>query len=138
MMRTSCIVLQFKTFMYMCFLFGGKTHLIELHSPRIAEYLISNSNTTRYPLLFQLYPVISGMYTAISDKILVISPAEKHNPYSTKIPPHFFYFWLTKTENIIIVPKQTSFVYSDTFIISSFPIQTCIRLLKIVTIRIRT
>ncbi len=46
---------------YYCnIVFGGKTRLIEVHSDRIAEYLNSNSNNTRYPVLLYLLPAISG------------------------------------------------------------------------------
>jgi len=64
--------------------------LIEVKSNRIAEYLNKNSNNRRYPVLLQLFPVITGTYTAIFGKILDISPVDKHNPCSTKTaPPHF-------------------------------------------------
>jgi hypothetical protein len=100
----SWILLQSKSSVqYRCLVFGGKTYLIEVYSNRMAEYLNSNSNTRRYSALLQLFPVISGIYTAKFGKILDISPADKHNPCSTKIPPQLFDFWLSKTENIFIV-----------------------------------
>ena len=87
----------------MCLVLSGKTHLIEVQSNRIAEYVNSNSNTHKYSVLLQLFPVISGIYTAQIGKIPDISPADKHNPCSTKIHHQLFDFWLTKTEHIFIV-----------------------------------